>query len=291
MIFDANVPPQLLKAQQWFGHLITEPLEGMETAKKLTPDNRPIEDEAKEWILPSPTLLPHQRLEIYNQQYWWRLVDLLQNAYPFLLCLFGPGTFNEQLAVPFLLQYPPRRWGLSDFGKEMTEWIDATYHDIDRDHVLFAAKMDLAWETALYIPRFPSPAPLSPEEFLNKPLRLQSHCTLFECPADYWSWRQAFLNEDAEYWLEHDFPTLQKEGPYCCVIYRDIQRGRICEPLSLAKLRFFQILGQGQSVEQLCAYLEKSDCKQTSEHELAMIENLTTWLEEGLAKDWLTTNA
>jgi hypothetical protein len=66
----------LKELQQWFSSVITSPLD------------KPIEG-AERFVAPSPTLEPNERMRIYNQQYFWRLLNVLHKSYPFLTRLFG----------------------------------------------------------------------------------------------------------------------------------------------------------------------------------------------------------
>ncbi len=49
--------------------------------------------EAAEFIKPNDRLSSFERLEIYNRQYWFRLLDCLYEDYPGLLAVLGERRF------------------------------------------------------------------------------------------------------------------------------------------------------------------------------------------------------
>src|SRR4051812_44875922 len=107
MAFDAAVPTQLKRMQEWFASIITRPVDEESRINPLSPEGVPMEQEACRYITPSATLLPAQRIQIYNQQYWWRLLSIMHELYPLVTRLFGHRDFNQTIAIPYLVKYPP----------------------------------------------------------------------------------------------------------------------------------------------------------------------------------------
>ena len=78
----------LFELQEWLGALIAQPLQLDHRLPNLSPFGTPIEKEIEKYVAPSPTLKPFQRVQIYHQQYWWRLVKCMQQNFPMLVRLF-----------------------------------------------------------------------------------------------------------------------------------------------------------------------------------------------------------
>ena len=79
-----KVPLALEELQIWFANHLTR------TFRDIGEFNLPnyseaVNQEIRSRIAPGPTLSAEQRFGIYNQQYWWRLFVLLQEAYPTLV--------------------------------------------------------------------------------------------------------------------------------------------------------------------------------------------------------------
>src|SRR5271169_1046007 len=80
---DLSCPVALSEMQTWFARIITSPYHETDQA------NLPVYEaglikEIQNRILPSPHLKSEERLGIYHQQYWWRLLSIMQELYPSL---------------------------------------------------------------------------------------------------------------------------------------------------------------------------------------------------------------
>jgi hypothetical protein len=202
-----SVPAALYEIQKWAGAMIARPL------GKLGSYGIPIYDEktreeASRWISPGPFLTPEQRIGIYNQQYWFRLLTILQEAYPTLLRLFGFEDFNKILAEPFLISHPPGK-RLGSLGEKLPKWIEGAYEGDDKRLVLAAARVDALYEENFVAPSFP---PLSAADFGSietQKLYLQPTISLIELDADFFSFRRELLKESVDFWADQAFPLLE----------------------------------------------------------------------------------
>jgi hypothetical protein len=66
-------------------------------------------------IKPNDRLTSFERLQIYNQQYWWRLMASFQEDFRGLMAVLGERRF-EKLAVAFLAEKGSGSWNLRDLG-------------------------------------------------------------------------------------------------------------------------------------------------------------------------------
>jgi len=235
------LPSEILEIQHWFAGIITQPL-----------DN-PIED-AEEYIAPSSKLSSAQRIQIYNQQYWWRLLTILQQNFPTLTRLFGYTDFNKTLGVPFLSKHLSRHWSLSKLGEEMPRWIEQQYHENDKLLVQNIAELDWA-----YLDLFFAPAPIALEaslDLLTKKLQLQKHVKLFSFPFDLLTYRKELLKENVEFWADADFPSLPK-GKYYFLLWRRADNQIAYREIEEGQWTLLHLIVEGKTIEDASETLER----------------------------------
>src|SRR6267154_1513091 len=75
--------------------------------QKTWTDGRQTADVVAEFIKPNARLTSFQRIEIYNRQYWFRLIDILYEDYPGLLGVLGQKRFSR-VVEEYLDRYPSR---------------------------------------------------------------------------------------------------------------------------------------------------------------------------------------
>ncbi|MCE9584427.1 MAG: DNA-binding domain-containing protein, partial [Planctomycetes bacterium] len=63
-----------------------------------------------------------QRLQIYSNMYFWRLIDILGQEYPTVLHILGPRRFNR-LALQFLEAHPSRSYSLNFLSVKFPEFV------------------------------------------------------------------------------------------------------------------------------------------------------------------------
>lgn len=86
---------------------------GMQPAARLV---------AAKFVKPSDRVTGFERLEIYNRQYWYRLVDCLYDDYPGLRALLGERKFNR-LCREYLAKHPSTSFTLRDLGRYLPEFV------------------------------------------------------------------------------------------------------------------------------------------------------------------------
>ena len=86
---------QLQDLQRLAASVIMQPLApGFRSSLTFT-DGRPNSKVAAEFIKPNDRLTSFERIEIYNKQYWYRLIDCIYDDYPGLLAILGRLKFNR----------------------------------------------------------------------------------------------------------------------------------------------------------------------------------------------------
>lgn len=292
MKYDSQVPTKLKKAQQWFGSIISRPIDHNSLMLPISPSGQPMEEEAQIHIAPSPTLRPAQRIQIYNQQYWWRLLNTLHESFPLVTRLYGYNDFNRVIGMPYIVKYPPNHWSLIHLGDRLPQWVEEEYHENDKQLLSDAVSIDLAYGTSFCsIQRAPLtmqalPKEGDPSSLLNQTLYLQDHVFLFDLKYDLFSFRDEFIKQTPDYWLDNDFPPLQKEidKRFYFVLYRDRYNSIGWKEVPAAAYHLLNQFRTGTTVEQACEWLEKQD---EAIFEEAMT-HLHLWFQEWVLHQWFT---
>ncbi len=71
-----------------------------------------------DYIKPNARLTARERLDIYRDQYWSRLIDSLRDDFPGLLLLLGERAF-QKLAIEYLTACPSKSFTLRDLGQHL----------------------------------------------------------------------------------------------------------------------------------------------------------------------------
>ena len=282
-----EIPPSLLSTQKWFAGIITNKLGEESEIQSYTQDGFLIAEEAARYITPRPDFQSHQRIQVYNQQYWWRLLKNMQENFPLLTRLFGYHAFNDTVAIPYLSKYPPNHWSLNKLGSNLSRWIEEDYHAPDKKLVKSAAELDWAFMASFIAPQHQSldfsmvPAQ---EQLLSYTFFLQPHIFLFKWNYDLFAFREAFLKEEVDYWIDNDFPSLPKAKNYYFILYRTTKNFMSWKELSAAEYIILAKIQKGSSIEYACEELEKQ-AESVYDNAVAHIQE---WLQDWVRRRWLT---
>jgi hypothetical protein len=283
-------PYSLRSTQEWFAGIITGRMDENSQINPISPQGMLIAEEAKRYIAPSPTLRPHQRIQIYNQQYWWRLLNAMQENFPLVTRLFGYQAFNEEIAIPYLLAYPPNHWSLGVLGDRLSKWAKEHYHAPDYRLVRNAIELDWAF-TASFIAAHYEPlnfsilSTVSEEELLDLTLYLQPHLYLFHWNCDLFAFREEFIKKDVDYWTENDFPSLPKDKTYRFVLFRSSTDNQLYwREASAGEFYLLQMFQKGSTINQACEFIETQEPEVCEE----ALQNLHGWMQSWTARGWLT---
>ncbi len=291
--FDVKVPNKLKKVQTWFGSIISRPIDEDSRMNPISPAGQPMEIEACDYICPSPTLRPAQRIQIYNQQYWWRLLNALHESFPMVTRLFGYHDFNRLLAIPYLTKYPPDHWSLNTLGHLLSDWINSDYNESDKQLVFDAAQIDWGFNHSFCClqkePILQSSLPQNgdPSALLHKTICLQDHIYLFAMDYDLFTFRVEFLKEKPEYWIDNDFPMLNKEKKYHFVLSRNTHNDIQWKEISEGEYRLLKLIQSKITIENLCQWLEKQQgpLYEEAQHKLHL------WFQEWIVCRWLAIDS
>ncbi len=284
--YDETVPVSLQKMQQWFSSIIIRRVDRDSKMNPISPSGTPLDIEAARYIVPSPTMSPAERIELYNCQYWWRILSVLQENFPLLTRLLGFFDFNEKIAEPYIEKYPSQHWSLNRLGDRFPGWIKEEYKGADADLLFEAAQVDLAYNQIFFEGELPLQEILSgaDEEMMSSLIFfLQPHLRLFIFDHDMCSLREQLLAESTEYWEEHGVPLPEKEKKYFFVIYRDRNYSILSSEIDYTRYTILSFFERGCSVEGICELLENAD----EEIQQNAAANLHIWFQEWIARGWL----
>jgi hypothetical protein len=77
---------------------------------------------AARFIKPNDRLTSFERIEIYNRQYWFRLIDCIYDDFPGLLAVLGKARFNR-MTIAYLSKYPSRSFTMRNLGSHLPEFL------------------------------------------------------------------------------------------------------------------------------------------------------------------------
>lgn len=172
----------LLDLQRRMAEDVRRPLTPHYEMQRATEDGVSIEDLVASYIAPNSQLSSFERLEIYNRQYWFRLMSAVSEDYPSLNAVVGPKRF-EPLILAYLQEHPSTSWTLRDLGAKLPAFLVDHAELAGKRHKLAVDVAKLEWA---YVDAFDSKRlePLTAEEAQgigpDSRLFLQPHLQLLE---------------------------------------------------------------------------------------------------------------
>lgn len=118
--------------QRWMQAVITHPM-GVEAGVVSDAAQAEIDVDAaglEDVILPSSKLASNDRIRVYADAYYGRLVDCLTEEFPVLVAAMGEDTFSS-FAFEYLQNYPSRSYTLAALGSHFPLFLEQ--HRPDRD--------------------------------------------------------------------------------------------------------------------------------------------------------------
>src|SRR5260370_10394960 len=108
----------LLTLQRTMAKVVMHPLTSSEHMSKHAPSGGTMARHAAKFIKPNDRLTSFERLEIYNRQYWWRLMSSLAEDFPGLQAVLGNRRF-EALCKAYPVARPSRSFPLRNLGRHL----------------------------------------------------------------------------------------------------------------------------------------------------------------------------
>jgi hypothetical protein len=99
-----------------------QPLTPSEKIRPRLPDGRSVREIANALIKPNDRMTSFERLQVYSQQYWFRILASLSEDFPGLRSLIGKRKF-ERLSVAYLNECPSQSFTLRNLGSRLEAWL------------------------------------------------------------------------------------------------------------------------------------------------------------------------
>ena len=99
---------------------------------------------AARYIKPNDRLTSFERLEIYNRQYWFRVLASLAEDFPGLRAVLGGRRF-EAMCKAYLTERPSRSFTLRNLGAQLAAWLRQNQRWISDRRVLALDMVRLEW--------------------------------------------------------------------------------------------------------------------------------------------------
>jgi Putative DNA-binding domain len=112
----------LLEIQHRMLEAVMQPLTAGEQMQSRTRDGKSMHEVAAEFIKPNDRLSSFERLEIYNRQYWFRILAALDEDFRGLRAIVGQRRF-EALSKAYLVDCPSESFTLRNLGSRLEWWL------------------------------------------------------------------------------------------------------------------------------------------------------------------------
>jgi hypothetical protein len=113
---------KLLNLQRRMARAVMTPLTRSERMRTVAPDGRSMRAVANQIIKPNDRLTSFERLEIYNRQYWFRVLSAFAEDFPGLRAVLGGRRFDA-MAKAYLIDCPSQSFTLRNLGSRLVGWL------------------------------------------------------------------------------------------------------------------------------------------------------------------------
>ena len=113
---------KLMQLQRTMARAVMQPLTSTERMQRRAPGGGSMKRYASRFIKPNDRLTSFERLEIYNRQYWFRVLSALSEDFPGLRAVIGDRPFDA-MAKAYLVANPSRSFTLRDLGSRLESWL------------------------------------------------------------------------------------------------------------------------------------------------------------------------
>jgi hypothetical protein len=113
---------KLATLQRQVARAVMAPLTRSERMNRVSPSGKPMAEVARRIIKPNDRLTSFERLEIYNRQYWFRVLDAISDDFPGLRAVLGDRRFDA-LAKHYLIDCPSRSFTMRNIGSRLEPWL------------------------------------------------------------------------------------------------------------------------------------------------------------------------
>jgi hypothetical protein len=113
---------KLAALQRTMARAVMQPLTPTERMQNTAPDGKSMRAYASRFVKPNDRLTSFERLEIYNRQYWFRLLSSMMEDFPGLRAVLGASRF-EAMSKAYLVDCPSQSFTLRNLGARLEGWM------------------------------------------------------------------------------------------------------------------------------------------------------------------------
>jgi hypothetical protein len=176
-----NSKHSLGEIQHLVASFVMNPLTPKDLTAECLSDGSRAEAVAQQIIKPNSKLTSLERLQIYNRQYWFRLLDSLYDDFPGLRTIVGEKRFRE-ISVAFLTEHPSQCFTLRNLGEKLPDFLEKRPDFLGRLRRLALQMAHFEWAqiVAFDSPSWPTldPKTIFGANFESAVLHLQPYITL-----------------------------------------------------------------------------------------------------------------
>ena len=212
----------LLSLQRTMAKAVMQPLTPSENMSKRAPNGGPMAKYAAGFIKPNDRLTSFERLEIYNRQYWWRLMASLAEDFPGLQAILGNRRF-ESLCKAYLTDRPSCSFTLRNLGRDLEAWLKrnpkwaGSKQSIALDMIRLEWADIEAFDGTAELPLRPTEVSKSSGSNLRLKLQPYVHLLKFQYPVDSLVLEIRRFNDDTEF-LSNAFREHRKRKRVTAVV-------------------------------------------------------------------------
>ena len=271
---------ELADLQAWFGNGISQKLPDVYADNPLAISMPNLQPEANALLNGKGGFSGFERLGVYNQQYWFRLITIMQSGYTCAVHHMGLRPFN-QWAIRYLQAHPPASPFLADLDTKFPAFMEAIYREGNRESVLQAIAYDRAYSVA-----FDAPVGIvlarsgaDASEVSSRRLCLATHVSPLRLTHDFPAYRALCLPDES---LEGVFELKPMET--CLVVYRNADLDILEEPVCTAA---WAVLMEFRAPTLLTEAFERLAGKVSPAEQSQLEAGLSAWFQDWVARDWL----
>lgn len=282
-------PPVLGDFQRWFGAATSRPLgAGNATSPRGVEggEGASLAREANARLAAANGLSGLARLEVYNRQYWFRLITIMQEEYPCTVHVVGLDAFNAW-AIRYLDAHPPASPYLADLDADFPAFLRRRYRaprGASREKVMQAVAYDKALSRAFDAPERAVSSWVAAVDPARARWARAPHVTPVWMHWDFAAYRALCRADGA---LTGRFPLKRKGGRSGHGVCLHRHDGEVYEkPVSRAEYLVLEALGAPRTLDQVFRAAAKAA---TPRDRRAMERSVSAWFKAWVERGWIGT--
>lgn len=125
-------------------HAVRQPLTSEDRMRPTAADGVSLNGTAEMIIKPNARLTSFERLEIYNRQYWFRVISSMTDDFEGLRAILGDKRF-QKLVIGYLVDHPSTSFTLRNLGSKLHPWLSAHLDYVEGVEDLCLDMVNLEW--------------------------------------------------------------------------------------------------------------------------------------------------